>query len=459
MAASGRARRTTQLGGLVGSEAAKQAAVRTTNMARSKAKGQAALRERNAKLADRLVTVLGGMRGGAMKFGQMLSMMDGGIIPADQREEFQRKLAELHANAVAMAWEPEMRVHLESELGMPVSTAFARFDPEPVAAASIGQVYRARMHDGRDVAVKVQYPGIEAMALADISTIRVLLTMYRMLHPALDTTAMADEIEGCLREELDYRIEARNTRMIARSYRGHPFIRIPEVVDSLSSQRVLVTEWIDGRPLNAAFGELQAERNRVAEIVFRFYGSTASRLRIYNGDPHPGNVLLRPDGSVCFLDFGLVKQIDTGTAESELAIARAAIDGDKARVAEILRARGAVPGSRTPAAATYRTYLSSLGWYLREGEFAITPETVNKMLTESSAFGGTASSAGRRHNLPAEYTLRMRAELQVAAVLGQLGARLNLRAIAREWLCDDEPATELGHRQREWENAFTTVIG
>ncbi|WP_084514805.1 ABC1 kinase family protein [Nocardia acidivorans] len=261
-----RAGRAAKLGGLVGAETVKFAAHRTADRVRSDARARAADQARNALMAERLVAVLGGMRGAATKLGQVFSMIDPGIVPAEFREHFQLALATLQDNAPRAPWD-RMCGLLEHELGAPVEAAFAKFDSEPVAAASIGQVYKARLADGRSVAVKVQYPDIDAALLADLRNLRTVLSVYRFVHSAFDATAFLDEFEARVREELDYRIEARNTRLLGDAYRGHPFIRIPEVVRELSSRRVIVTEWLDGQPLRTAYTAPQAERDRLAEIL------------------------------------------------------------------------------------------------------------------------------------------------------------------------------------------------
>lgn len=448
--ARSRAGRAAQLGGLAGTQAARLAAQKTGDLVRSDARADAAARARRALLTQQLVATLGTMRGVAMKLGQMLSLVDVGIVGPENRSVFQSALATLQDNAPRLPWNV-MRGHLEHELGARLAEVFAEFDPEPVAAASIGQVYRARLADGRQVAVKVQYPDIEAAVLADLKNLRTLLTVYRLVHPALDTSALADEFEERMHEELDYRIEARHTRLLVDAHRGHPFIRIPEIVEALSSQRVLVTEWLDGRPLREIYTASQAERNRVAEIVFRFYAGTPYRLHHYSGDPHPGNVLLLDDGAVGFLDFGLCKSIDARTAETELAVLRAGIDGDATRVLELMASRGFARSSKMSEQAAYNIFLRVFGWYLCDNEADISPDNVKDLVALVSRAGDSTGVSVRPFNLPADHALRGRAELQLLAILAQLEPRMNLHTIAREWIFDAAPVTELGRAQRDWE--------
>ncbi|WP_169814832.1 ABC1 kinase family protein [Nocardia crassostreae] len=435
-----RSKRAARLGVLAGTGAAKHAAVRTANVVRSKERADAAMLLHSERLARQVVASLGSMRGAAMKFGQLLSILDTGVIPPGQRELFQAKLAELQDDAPKMSWRV-MRAQLERELGVPLNEVFAGFDRKPVAAASIGQVYRARLSDGRAVAVKVQYPGVDETVVADLKNIRVMLGFYRLLHPGLDVVAFAGELEQRLRDELDYELAAANTRAMADAFRGHPFIRIPDVIGEWSRRRVLITEWIDGRPLSTAFNGPVEVRNRVAEIVFRFYGETPYRLGMYSGDPHPGNSLLLDDGTIAFLDFGLLKRIDHATGAAELTALRACAAGETEQLAAILQARGFVAEGQYVADELYDTYLRSFGWYLRDVDCEVTTAHAREQI---SALMLPQSTSIRRYNLPVEHVVRLRAEVQVAAILGQLRPRLNLYAIAGEWVDGADPVTELG---------------
>ncbi|MBF6180076.1 ABC1 kinase family protein [Nocardia otitidiscaviarum] len=444
-----RAGRAARLGGLVGAEAAKAAANRATDLVRSHEDGYVAASTRNTLLAERVVAVLGSMRGVAMKFGQLLSLVDPGIVAAEHRDLFQSTLASLQDSAPRVPWE-RMRRHLESELGAKLEVVFDEFDPRPVAAASIGQVYRARLPDGREVAVKAQYPDIASMVVADLANLRTLLTAYRLIHPRLDTAALADEIELRMREELDYRLEARHTGRLAAEFRGHPFIRIPDIVPELSGQRVIVMDWLDGRPLRAAYDAPRAERDRIAEILFRFYCGTPHLLRFYSADPHPGNVLLLADGAVGFVDFGLCQALDAATAEAEAAALRAGVEGDLDRILDLMEARGFAARSAVSPEGAYELFLRVFGWYLRDEEVEITPDVAAGLVALLGVGRLSIGSPLRPYNLPPEHVMRGRAELQLVALLGKLRPRLNLHAIAREWLFDAEPKTELGRAQRDW---------
>ena len=316
--------RSTKVGRLAATTAAKQMGTRATNVARSDEGKQRALAKRQLETAEEIVAALGTMKGAAMKLGQVMSFLDVGLVPEEYREEFQAKLAELRDAAPKVSFK-DMRKVIEAEYGERVEDVFQTFDPVPIAAASIGQVYKARLHDGRDVAVKVQYPGVAQAVRSDMKNLGIILRLMKRVAPGLDPKAMGDEIRSRIDEELDYELEAQNQRTVARIYRGHPFIVVPEVVTSLSHERVIVSEFVAGRGFEELKQLPQAERDRLGEIVYRFYFGCMYRHHQFSGDPHPGNSLLLDDGRMCFLDFGLFKRIPSAVAEFELEIARLAV--------------------------------------------------------------------------------------------------------------------------------------
>ena len=273
-----------------------------------------------------------------MKLGQVMSFLDVGLVPEEYREEFQAKLAELRDAAPKVAWK-DMKKVIEGEYGDTIENVFQTFDPVPIAAASIGQVYKARLHDGRDVAVKVQYPGVAQAVRADMQNLGIILRLMKMVAPGLDPKAMGDEIRSRIDEELDYELEAQNQRTVARLYRGHPFIVVPEVVTQLSHEKVIVSEFVQGRGFEELKQLPQAERDRLGEIVYRFYFGCMYRHHQFSGDPHPGNSLLLDDGRMAFFDFGLFKRIPAAVAEFELKIQRIA-RGGRRRGAHRAPARG-----------------------------------------------------------------------------------------------------------------------
>ena len=286
---AGRLRRTAKVGGLLGGEVAKAYATKAANLVRSEDDRAAANERRRLEAADHVVEVLGQMKGPAMKLGQMASILDLGGLPPEEVERLQAKLGELRDRAPQASFK-EMRRVIEQDLGERVEDLFAEFNPDAVAAASIGQVYRARLHDGREVAVKVQYPRVGAAVRADLQNLGLIMRAAKRFAPGLDPATTASELRERISEELDYEHEAQAQRAFARRWRGHPFIVIPDVVTSLCRERVLVTEWIDGVGFEEMRVAPQATRDRVGEIVLRFYLGSLYRFGTFLRRPSSGQL-------------------------------------------------------------------------------------------------------------------------------------------------------------------------
>src|SRR5436305_2463784 len=276
--------RTAKIGGLAAGQAIRQAGTRAANVARTKDGRDAALERRHIEAAEQIVAALGTMKGAAMKVGQVMSFLDVGLVPEEYREEFQRKLGALRDAAPTVTFK-DMRKVIEQELDDPMSEVFEEFDEEPIAAASIGQVYRARLTDGREVAVKVQYPGVAAAVRADMQNLGLILRLAKRIAPGMDPKAIGDEIRERIHEELDYELEAQNQRALARIFRGHPFIVVPPVVTSLSRERVMVSEYVEGTGFEDLKTYAQEDRDRIGEILFRFYFGCLYRHHQFSGDP------------------------------------------------------------------------------------------------------------------------------------------------------------------------------
>ncbi|MCB0876118.1 MAG: AarF/ABC1/UbiB kinase family protein [Solirubrobacterales bacterium] len=447
----GRIGRLARVGYAAAGQAARQAGTRAANVTRSEERAQAALERRQLEAAEQIVTVLGGMKGAAMKLGQVLSFVDLGIVPPEHRERFQAKLASLRDAAPAVSFD-RMRKVIEQDLGEPVSSAFTDFDPEPIAAASIGQVYRATLPDGRDVAVKVQYPGIGDAVRADMKNLGVLLRLARSITPELDTKAVGDEIRERIVEELDYELEASNQRTMARIYEGHPFIAIPAVVTSLCRERVIVTEYVAGARFDELRSRPAAERDRVGEVLFRFYFGSMYRYRRFSGDPHPGNMIGLADGRIAFLDFGLFKSIDRDVAALELACQRATIDGDAAGLHRLMSDAGFLPRADVIDPTELIEFVrDGIWWYTTDEPIRIDQEIVNRAFIQTTDVRSTHFATARHQDIVPEHLFGRRLELLTLAVLGQLEAEANWYRIACEWIYGDEPQTELGRAEAEWE--------
>ena len=272
----------------------------------------------------------------------MISMVEFDGLPEDERDELQRRLAALRDDVPPVRF-AELEKLMRKEFGGPLERVFRDFDERAFAAASIGQVHRATTIDGEDVAVKIQYPGVAEAVDTDLRNAMMLLPLVKRLAPGLDAKALAAEMRERIGEELDYELEAQNQRRIGRLLRGHPFVRVPRVDTSLSTRRVLVSEYVDGERFEAVRRADEVQRDRYGEIVFRLYFGLLYRDRIALGDPHPGNYLLCPDGRVCFLDFGLLRGVDAARVAAERAIALAVRDADAEALKAALRAGGYLP--------------------------------------------------------------------------------------------------------------------
>lgn len=446
-----RVRRTATVGRLAASEAVKQFGTRAANVARGEEASQRALARRQLETAKQIVAALGTMKGAAMKLGQVMSFLDMGLVPEEYREEFQRELAKLRDAAPVVSFK-QMRRVIEDDLEGPIRDVFADFDEQPIAAASIGQVYRATLEDEREVAVKVQYPGVAAAVRADMQNLDMIMRLVRRMTPALDVKAVAGEIRERIAEELDYELEAQNQRSLARIFEGHPFIAVPEVISSLSRERVLVSEYMEG----VGFEELKAyprdQRDRIGEIVFRFFAGCLYRHRQFSGDPHPGNFMLLADGRVAFLDFGLFKRLDPGPVELELACQRAVVEGDAQRLHALLTESRFLPEPERVDPDHLLAFIQdAIWWYTTaDEEVELTQEIATQVMIESSDPRSSHFREMRHQTMNPEHLFGRRMEMLTLAVLSQLRARVNWHRVAREWMYGDAAVTELGREEEQF---------
>src|SRR5919204_26483 len=442
--------RAARVGRLAAGQAARQLGTRAANVTRDDEERAAALERRQIETAEQIVAVLGTMKGAAMKLGQVISFLDVGLVPPEHREAFQAKLAELRDAAPKVSFK-DMKKVIEREYGEKIEDVFETFDPVPIAAASIGQVYRARLDDGRDVAVKVQYPGVGAAVRADMQNLGMILRLLKSIAPGLDPKSMAAEIRSRIDEELDYELEAQNQRTLARIYRGHPFIVIPDVVTSLSRERVIVSEYVTGRGFEEMKPLPQEERDRIGEIIFRFYFGCMYRHHQFSGDPHPGNCMLLDDGRMAFLDFGLFKRIPAEAAEFELQTQRLGIERRAADLIDHLHRGGWMAD---PSYYTEEGILEQFDdftwWYTRDEEVELTPEIATEVMIQMSDPRSRYFGKMRHETLPPDHLFGRRLEMLTLAVLGQLHATANWHRIAREWIYGDDPVTELGREEADF---------
>jgi predicted unusual protein kinase regulating ubiquinone biosynthesis (AarF/ABC1/UbiB family) len=442
--------RTARVAGLAAGQGARQIGTRAANLTRGERGREAALERRHLEAAEQIVTALGTMKGAAMKMGQVLSFLDVGLVPEEYRDEFQRKLGELRDAAPKVRF-ADMRKVIESDLGEPLEDVFADFDTDPVAAASIGQVYRAELPDGREVAVKVQYPGVAQAVRADMQNLGLILRLLKQIAPGLDVRATAEEVRSRIGEELDYELEAQHQRSLARIFRGHPFIVVPDVVTGLSRERVLVTEFVRGDGFDAIKETDQATRDRVGEIVFRFFFGCMYRHHQFSGDPHPGNFMLMADGRVAFLDFGLFKVMPKELIELELACQRAGHEGDADELHRIWAEAGLIANpDRFRPDKLLAQFRDATWWYVLDEEIELEPEIATQVLIDMSDPRSQHFGQMRHETLPADHLFGRRVEMLTLAVLSQLRARANWHRIAREWMYGDPPVTELGREEAEF---------
>jgi predicted unusual protein kinase regulating ubiquinone biosynthesis (AarF/ABC1/UbiB family) len=452
---TGRIARTARVGGLVTGQGMRWASMRTANRVRSPERAAAAQSQRTAALVGELVEQLGRMRGAAMKVGQVLSMVELDSLPEDQRDVLQAKLAELRDDVPPVSFSKLERL-MRDEFGGPLSRVFSEFEERAFAAASIGQVHRATTLDGDDVVVKVQYPGVAEAVETDLRNAMLLVPLVKRLAPSLDTKALASELRERIVEELDYELEAQNQRRIERMRRGHPFISVPAVNTELSTRRVLVSEYIEGERFEAVRRLDEQQRDRYAEIVFRFYFGLMYRDRIALGDPHPGNYLLRPDGRVGFLDYGLLRDVSAARADAERGIAHAVRAGDPAALKSALVSGAYLPSGATELVdgeLTLKLMRRATRWYAIPGQRRFPGEQgrrgrERRLVDEERQ--AEVNDQLSQFTLPADTILIRRMHVIVGVVLGQLRAGADWGAIAAEYLHRGPPATPLGEAEAEY---------
>jgi len=391
---------------------------------------------------------LGTMKGVLMKIGQLASYVDDGLAPPARRV-----LGRLQDSVPPMS--PELAAGvIEAELGGAPETVFAEWDPQPIAAASIGQVHRAITRDGRAVAVKVQYPGIAETIAADLGNVGLLRSLLRMAVPAQDVTELIDELRERVGEELDYRREAENQRLFAAYFDGHPTITVPKVVDELSTGRVITSELATGARYAEMLDWSQEEKDLAAETIYRFTFRSLYELHAFNGDPHPGNYLFEPGGQVTFLDFGLVKHFTAAEiAPLVTMVETLCIEGDTDAFRRAMEDAGFLePGA-------------PIGTDQVVDHMALFYDSI-KVSAPRTMTGAYASSVARRYvdfksplaayaKIPRSYVILQRINLGLFAILGEMNATANWRAVSEEiWpFVAAPPSTDMGEAEAGWHAA------
>jgi predicted unusual protein kinase regulating ubiquinone biosynthesis (AarF/ABC1/UbiB family) len=401
---------------------------------------------------DSLVDQLAVMRGAAMKAGQVLSTVEFPGLDPDQAAYLQQRLASLRDDVPAVGWK-QMRAVLEGEWGAAPEQVLESIDPEPAAAASIGQVHRGRTREGLEVAVKVQYPGIAEAVESDMRNLRMLSPILRRLMPGLDVRDVLAELAQRITEECDYELEAQSHRRVARFWRAHPFVRVPGVDTELSRRRALVTEWVDGIDFDDVAEREDSVRDRFAEIVYRFFYSSAGELDLALGDPHPGNYLLCPDDRVAFFDFGMVRDLPRGYLRREGVVLAAIRAGEPGALVNAMRELGYLPGlsAEWDGAVLLEQMREAGWWFLGDERLRLAPEDLwrgTESMRERS--GGEAIEQMRRMTLPTEALLLRRMEGLLFQIASTLRASADWGALLSELIEGSEPATRLGAEHARW---------
>jgi predicted unusual protein kinase regulating ubiquinone biosynthesis (AarF/ABC1/UbiB family) len=393
--------------------------------------------EMQQRTADQLFKVLGELKGGAMKFGQALSVFEA-ALPEDVAGPYRAALTKLQEAAPPM---PAASVHavLAERLGSDWRELFLEFEDRPAAAASIGQVHHAVWHDGREVAVKVQYPGAGEALLSDLTQLGRVARLIGPLIPGLDVKPLISELRNRVAEELDYALEAESQRIHAAEFADDPDITVPGVV--AQSDQVLVTEWMEGVPLSEVISSgTREQRDRAGQLLARFLFAGPARTGLLHADPHPGNFrLLVDDGPaegwrLGVLDFGTVDRLPEGLPLPVGTALRLALAGDAAGVLEMLRQEGFVKPTIDLDPDAVLDYVLPIIEPAAVDEFHFTRAWMRAQAARIGDPRSPAYTLGRQLNLPPAYLLIHRVTLSTIGVLSQLDANAPLRSELLEWL-------------------------
>ena len=445
---AGRAGRSAEVARLASHVGATAASNRARRVFASAERREALDAELQLRTAEQVAEALGNLKGALMKVGQLASFVDDAMP-----EPVRLALGQLQQDAPPMSAELAAEV-VERELGSAPDTLFLEWDPVPIAAASIGQVHRAITRDERAVAVKVQYPGVEAAIRSDLDNMDLAALVMPFVWGSLDVKGMTEEIRARLDEELDYHNEAANQRRFAAWYRDHPFIHIPEIVDELSTRRVLTADLADG----VRFSEMehwdQEERDLAAEAMYRFVFRSLYRFHAFNGDPHPGNYLFSPGGRVTFLDFGLVKYFSSEDIADLLRMVKPAVVEPNAKALRRAAEDAGHYVRGAPISDELVAEYSSMFWklLLTDEVKTITSEYASE-LTRHLLFAHQEFPEVMKYgNVPPRFLVLQRINVGLVAILGRLNATANWRRIAWElWpITDGPPSTELGRQEAAW---------
>jgi len=383
------------------------------------------------RTAEQLFAVLGQLKGGAMKLGQQLSIFEA-AVPEEVAGPYREALVKLQEAAPPM---PVRTVHavLAQQLGGRWRDRFREFDDNPAAAASIGQVHRATWRDGRDVAVKIQYPGAGTALMADLNQLARFARLFAALFPGMEVKPLIAELKARAEEELDYALEADAQRTFAAAYAADDQIVVPRVV--ASAPKVIVSEWLEGTPLSRIIAEgTKEQRDRAGLLMTVLHFSGPERAGLLHADPHPGNFRLLPDGRLGVIDFGATARLPEGHPEPIGRLVRWALAGRAEDVLTDLRAEGFVRPTVDVDAQGVLDYLLPFLDPLAVPSFRFTRSWMQAQAARIGDPRSDASRLGRQLNLPPSYLLIHRVTIGSIGVLCQLDAEAPYRGVCEEWL-------------------------
>jgi len=393
--------------------------------------------EVQARTAEQMFKVLGELKGGAMKFGQAMSIFEA-ALPEEMAAPYRATLTKLQDSAPPL---PAATVHkvLAAELGVQWRRKFASFDDKPAAAASIGQVHRAVWKDGRPVAVKVQYPGAGPALISDINQVARVARLSASWIPGIDIKPIMDELKRRVAEELDYTLEAASQKQFAKAFEGDPDFALPKVV--ASSEHVIVSEWLEGLPLSKVITDgTQTERDAAARLYLEFLVAGPQRSGLLHADPHPGNFRLTPDGRLGVLDFGAVNRLPDGLPPHLGSLLAKALDGDDEAVVAGLREDGFIKSSISVDGPMLLDYLSPFLEPARTDTFRFSREWLRGVFAHINDPRRPQWGLGLKLNLPPQYMLIHRVWLGGIGVLCQLEGEVAGRDILARNLPGFTPA-------------------
>ena len=383
------------------------------------------------KAAQQLFTVLGELKGGAMKVGQALSVMEA-AIPEQYGKPYREALTKLQKDAPPL---PAAKVHrvLDQQLGTKWRERFSSFDDTPVASASIGQVHKAVWHDGRQVAVKIQYPGADEALRADLKTMQRMIGVLRQLSPGADVDGVVDELIERTEMELDYRLEAENQRAFATAYEGDPKFLIPHIV--ASAPKVLIAEWIDGIPMSQIIREGTTEqRDRMGMLLGELTYGAPQRLQMMHGDAHPGNFMLMADQKMGVIDFGAVAPLPGGLPVELGHMLRYALDKDYDNLVATMEKIGFIqPGEKV----SLREIDDMLRQYVEPVQsevFHFTRRWLQRIAAAQMDRSVAQIKTARQLDVPPKLAIPMRVIASNVAICCQLDAHVPIKAIALQYI-------------------------